>query len=162
MSNSKDKGGLGNNVDPDKPYKVGNKKPPLHTRFQKGKSGNPNRRDSTDTNVANALQDVQTDLESAHAGGMAWVRPSQPRVGAARPSAGHCPDQRGGSSISRLRPKPRGRHPSIAAATSAGSRKASESVCRMDRSVRRSRIAIEAIEASGSAIRRSSQSRALR
>jgi Family of unknown function (DUF5681) len=41
MSNSKDKGGLGNNVDPDKPYKVGNKKPPLHTRFQKGKSGNP-------------------------------------------------------------------------------------------------------------------------
>jgi predicted transport protein len=40
MSNSKDKGGLGNNVDPDKPYKVGNKKPPLHTRFQKGKSGN--------------------------------------------------------------------------------------------------------------------------
>ena len=41
MSNSKDKGGLGNNVDPDKPYKVGNKKPPLHGRFQKGKSGNP-------------------------------------------------------------------------------------------------------------------------
>jgi hypothetical protein len=41
MSNSKDKGGLGNNVDPDKPYKVGDKKPPLHTRFQKGKSGNP-------------------------------------------------------------------------------------------------------------------------
>jgi hypothetical protein len=41
MSNSKDKGGLGNDVDPDKPYKVGNRKPPLHTRFQKGKSGNP-------------------------------------------------------------------------------------------------------------------------
>ena len=41
MSNSKDNGGLGNNVDPDKPYKVGNKKPPLHGRFQKGKSGNP-------------------------------------------------------------------------------------------------------------------------
>ena len=28
-------------MDPDKPYKVGNKKPPLYTRFQKGKSGNP-------------------------------------------------------------------------------------------------------------------------
>ena len=41
MSNSKDKGGMGNNADPDKPYAVGNKKPPLHTRFQKGKSGNP-------------------------------------------------------------------------------------------------------------------------
>jgi hypothetical protein len=41
MSNSKDKGSLGKNVDPDKPYKVGNKKPPLHTRFPKGKSGNP-------------------------------------------------------------------------------------------------------------------------
>ena len=41
MSNSKDKGGVGNNADPDEPYKVGNKKPPLHTRFQKGKSGNP-------------------------------------------------------------------------------------------------------------------------
>jgi hypothetical protein len=41
VSNSKDKGGLGNNVDPDKPYKVGNKKPPLETQFQKGVSGNP-------------------------------------------------------------------------------------------------------------------------
>jgi hypothetical protein len=41
MSNSKDEGGSGNGSDPDKPYKVGNKKPPLHTRFPKGKSGNP-------------------------------------------------------------------------------------------------------------------------
>ena len=41
MSNSKDKGGMGNNADPDKPDAVGNKRPPLHTRFQKGKSGNP-------------------------------------------------------------------------------------------------------------------------
>jgi hypothetical protein len=41
MSNSKDKGGPGNDADPDKPSKVGNKKSPLHTRFQKGKSGNP-------------------------------------------------------------------------------------------------------------------------
>jgi hypothetical protein len=44
MSNSKDKGGLGNNVDPDKPYKVGNKKPPLNTRFKPGQSGNPSGR----------------------------------------------------------------------------------------------------------------------
>jgi hypothetical protein len=41
MSNSKDEGGPGNDSDPDKPYKVGNKKPPLHTCFSKGKSGNP-------------------------------------------------------------------------------------------------------------------------
>jgi hypothetical protein len=44
MSNSKDKGGMGNNVDPDKPYAVGNKKPPLHTRFKPGQSGNPSGR----------------------------------------------------------------------------------------------------------------------
>jgi len=44
MSNWKDKGGLGNNVDPDKPYKVGNKKPPLNTRFKPGQSGNPSGR----------------------------------------------------------------------------------------------------------------------
>jgi hypothetical protein len=41
MSNAKDEGGSGNGSDPDEPYKVGNKKPPLHTRFPKGKSGNP-------------------------------------------------------------------------------------------------------------------------
>ena len=40
MSNSKD-------ADPDKPFKVGNKKPPLHTRFQKGVSGNPGGRPKT-------------------------------------------------------------------------------------------------------------------
>jgi hypothetical protein len=44
MSNSKDKGGPGNDADANQPYKVGNKKPPLHTRFQKGKSGNPSGR----------------------------------------------------------------------------------------------------------------------
>jgi hypothetical protein len=44
MSNSKDKGGLGDNVNPDKPYTVGHKKPPLHTRFPPGKSGNPSGR----------------------------------------------------------------------------------------------------------------------
>jgi hypothetical protein len=41
MSNSKDKGGPGNNLDPDKPYAVGNKKPPLDKRFKPGQSGNP-------------------------------------------------------------------------------------------------------------------------
>jgi hypothetical protein len=41
MSNSTDTKDLGNKVDPDKPYVVGNKKPPLHTRFKPGQSGNP-------------------------------------------------------------------------------------------------------------------------
>jgi hypothetical protein len=41
MSNSKDQNDPGNKVDPDKPYVVGNKKPPLHTRFKPGQSGNP-------------------------------------------------------------------------------------------------------------------------
>ena len=31
-------------MDPDKPYKVGNKKPPLNTRFKPGQSGNPSGR----------------------------------------------------------------------------------------------------------------------
>ena len=44
MLNYKDKRDLGNKVDPDKPYVVGNKKPPLHTRFKAGQSGNPNGR----------------------------------------------------------------------------------------------------------------------
>jgi hypothetical protein len=41
MLKSKDKRDLGNKLDPDKPYVVGYKKPPLHTRFPKGKSANP-------------------------------------------------------------------------------------------------------------------------
>jgi Family of unknown function (DUF5681) len=41
MSNSTDTKDLGNKWDPDKPYVVGNKKPPLHTRFKPGQSGNP-------------------------------------------------------------------------------------------------------------------------
>ena len=82
----------------------------------------------------------------APTGGGGPGRPTKLRVGAASPSAGHCSDQHGGRSISRVSPKPRGRRPSIAAVTSAGSRKAIESVCRMDRSVRRSPVAIDAIE----------------
>jgi hypothetical protein len=34
MSDLKDKGDRENKVDPGKPYAVGNKKPPLHTRFK--------------------------------------------------------------------------------------------------------------------------------
>ena len=44
MSNSHDKKDRGDDTDPDKPYAVGNKKPPLHTRFKPGKSGNPSGR----------------------------------------------------------------------------------------------------------------------
>jgi hypothetical protein len=41
MLNSKDKGGLGKNLNQDKPYTVGNKKPPVEHQFKKGQSGNP-------------------------------------------------------------------------------------------------------------------------
>jgi Family of unknown function (DUF5681) len=41
MLNSKDKGGLGKNLDQDMPYAVGNKKPPLQFQFKPGQSGNP-------------------------------------------------------------------------------------------------------------------------
>jgi hypothetical protein len=48
--------GPGKKVDPDKPYVVGNKKPPLHTRFKPGQSGNPNgrpKRQSKDLDLVN-------------------------------------------------------------------------------------------------------------
>jgi hypothetical protein len=41
MSNSRDEDDRGTNAGPDKSYTVGNKKPPLHSRFPPGKSGNP-------------------------------------------------------------------------------------------------------------------------
>ncbi len=43
MSNSddEDKADRGNDSAPVAPYKVGYKKPPLHTRFKPGQSGNP-------------------------------------------------------------------------------------------------------------------------
>ena len=44
MSNSNDEEDRGTNIGPDKSYAVGNKKPPLHTRFTPGKSGNPSGR----------------------------------------------------------------------------------------------------------------------
>ena len=41
MSNSKDKTGLGEKIDQDKPYAVGHKKPPVQFQFKPGQSGNP-------------------------------------------------------------------------------------------------------------------------
>jgi Family of unknown function (DUF5681) len=41
MSNSRDEDDRGTNAGPDKSYADGNKKPPLHSRFKQGKSGNP-------------------------------------------------------------------------------------------------------------------------
>ena len=44
MSNESDKADRGSDSTPDAPYKVGNKKPPLHSRFKPGHSGNPSGR----------------------------------------------------------------------------------------------------------------------
>jgi hypothetical protein len=45
----------GANVAHDKTYTVGNKKPPLHTRFEPGKSGNPSGRPKGRTNFDTTL-----------------------------------------------------------------------------------------------------------
>jgi hypothetical protein len=70
-------------------------------------------------------------------------RSSFDQVCALRPGAEHCSDQPIGRPIKRLTPKPRDSHPSIAAMTRAGGRKASDSVMRIERSVFFSRVAME-------------------
>jgi hypothetical protein len=55
MSNSRDEDGRGTNAGPDKSYAVGNKKPPLHSRFKQGKSGNPSGRPKGRTNFDTTL-----------------------------------------------------------------------------------------------------------
>ena len=53
MSNSsdKDKADWGNDTAPDAPYAVGNKKPPRHTQFKPGFSGNPDGRPKGSVNL---------------------------------------------------------------------------------------------------------------
>jgi hypothetical protein len=55
MSNSRDEESRGTNAGPDKSYAVGNKKPPLHSRFKQGKSGNPSGRPKGRTNFDKTL-----------------------------------------------------------------------------------------------------------
>jgi hypothetical protein len=55
MSNSRDEENRGTNASPDKSYTVGNKKPPLHSRFPPGKSGNPSGRPKGRTNFDTTL-----------------------------------------------------------------------------------------------------------
>ena len=55
MSNESDKADRGTNSAPDAPYKVGNKKPPLHSRFKPGLSGNPSGRAKGRSNFGTIL-----------------------------------------------------------------------------------------------------------
>jgi len=55
MSNSHAEKARGNDADPQKPYAVGNKKPPLHTRFKPGQSGNPSGRPKGSVNFDTTL-----------------------------------------------------------------------------------------------------------
>jgi hypothetical protein len=51
----KDKEDRGSDSAPDAPYKVGNKKPPLHSRFKPGQSGNPRGRPKGRSNFGTTL-----------------------------------------------------------------------------------------------------------
>ena len=55
MSRSNDKELRGSDAAPDAPYKVGNKKPPLHSRFKPGQSGNPSGRRKGRSNFGTTL-----------------------------------------------------------------------------------------------------------
>jgi hypothetical protein len=55
MSNSREEDNRGARVSPDTSYAVGNKKPPLHSRFPPGKSGNPSGRPKGRTNFDTTL-----------------------------------------------------------------------------------------------------------
>ena len=55
MSNSRDEDDRVTDAGPDKSYAVGNKRPPLHSRFQRGKSGNPSGRPKGRTNFDTTL-----------------------------------------------------------------------------------------------------------
>ena len=66
----------------------------------------------------------------------------QVRAGPLSPNAVHWCDHTIGKSIKRLDPNPRGRRPSIAAATMGGATKASDNVMRIERSLLCSRAAM--------------------
>ena len=51
-------------------YRVGNRRPPLHTRFQKGRSGNPSGRPKGHRNLAATLAAILGEQTSAAVGGL--------------------------------------------------------------------------------------------
>jgi len=79
MSNSHDKRARGNDADPTKPYAVGNKKPPRHTRFKPGQSGNPSGRPKGRSNFAAILMDELHKIVPATINGKP-VKKSQVRL----------------------------------------------------------------------------------